>query len=151
MVLITDPDNIRQGSEITINTGLRTFTLTTAGSPNNLTNDGVTLQALYSFFKEEWKDDATLIPHPFPMSAITPEQFEFLSDWEPADDTTRKLIRTGGWRELDNASVLKREYAGVITLGNFEDNDNDLAYYWQGTDVTDTTATVDFDFAGPVN
>jgi hypothetical protein len=151
MVLITDPDNIRQGSEITINTGLRTFTLTTAGSPNNLTNDGVTLQALYSFFKEEWKDDATLIPHPFPMSAITPEQFEFLNDWEPADDTTRKLIRTGGWRELDNASVLKREYAGVITLGNFEDNDNDLAYYWQGTDVTDTTATVNFDFAGPVN
>ncbi len=35
--------------------------------------DGVTEQALYSFLKEEWKDDDTLIPYVFPMVAITPE------------------------------------------------------------------------------
>jgi hypothetical protein len=151
MTLIVDPDDLNQGSEITIDTALRTFTLTTAGSPNNLNNDGVTLQALYSFFKEEWKDDNTLIPHPFPMQAITPEQFEFIKDWEPADTTTRNLIRTGGWREIDESDVLKREYAGVITLGSFEDETADTAYYWQGTDVTDTTATTNMNFAGPVN
>jgi hypothetical protein len=51
----------------------------------NLSSDGVTLQALYSFIKLRWKDDATLIPHPFPMIAITPEQFEFIEDWNPFD------------------------------------------------------------------
>jgi hypothetical protein len=85
------------------------------------------------------------------MQAITPEQFEFIKDWEPADTTTRNLIRTGGWREIDESDVLKREYAGVITLGTFEDETADTAYYWQGTDVTDTTATTNMNFAGPVN
>ena len=51
----------------------------------NLSTDGVTLQALYSFIKLRWKDDNDLIKHPFPMIAITPEQFEFISDWNPVD------------------------------------------------------------------
>jgi len=51
----------------------------------SLSNDGVTLQALYSFMKLRWKDDNDLIDHPFPMIAITPEQFEFIDDWNPFD------------------------------------------------------------------
>jgi hypothetical protein len=148
MALITDPDQLNQGTEVTISTGTRRITLNTAG---NLSNDGVTLQALYSFLKEEWKTDAALIPHPFPMVAITPEQFEFVSDWEPFNNTTRQLIRTGGWREVDNNAILKREYVGIITLGSFEDPVNDLAYYQVGNDPDDTTAAINFTFNGPVN
>lgn len=116
----------------------------------NLSTDGVTLQALYSFIKEEWKDDSTLVPFDFPMVGITPEQFEFVEDWKPADDATRKLIRTGGWREYDSNDTLIREWVGIITLGTFEDV-ADNAYYQVGTDPTDTTAAVNFSFAGPVN
>jgi len=125
----------------------------------NLSVDGVTLQALYSFTKEEWKTDATLIPHPFPFTAITPEQFEVTDDWVFEDSsidpgtltTTRKLIRTGGWREVDQFDNIRQEYIGVISLGSFEDNINDNAYYQQGNDPTDTTAAEFFTFAGPVN
>ena len=118
---------------------------------------GVTLQALYSFLKEEWKADADLIAYPFPMVAITPEQFEFVEGWVPQDDATntpnirsRKLIRTGGWSEIDATDELLAQYAGVITLGSFEDTSNDTAYYAFGTDAT-VDNSVNFTFAGPVN
>ncbi len=117
----------------------------------NLSTDGVLMQTLYSFAKEEWKNDNFLNPYVFPFTAITPEQFEMTGDWEFANDTSRKRIRTGGWREIDEFNVLKREYAGVITLGSFEDNTNDLAYYQVGNDPTDTGAATNFTFAGPVN
>ena len=131
-----------------------------------LSNDGATLQAIYSFIKEEWKDDTALIAHPFPFVAITPEQFEMDDSWtfhtgtdaagQGAGDTvqdieTRKLVRTGGWREIGTDGVLDKEYVGVITLGQFEDNVNDNAYFQQGDDPTSTTSTTDFQFAGPVN
>lgn len=147
MALITDPDDLNQGTEITIDTGTRQITLNEAG---NLSDDGVTLQALYSFLKEEWKNDANLIPFPFPMVAITPEQFEFVEDWEPFDDATRKLIRTAGWRENDGNGTTKREYIGIISLGNIDATDKntgDRAYYAFSSD----TAKTDFTYAGPVN
>jgi hypothetical protein len=120
--------------------------------------DGVTEQALYSFLKEEWKNDSTLIPYVFPMVAITPEQYEFSDNWNPKDDVnaspatyrTRKLIRTGGWSELDQQGFLLKQYAGVISLGGFVEA-TDRAYFQQGNDPTDTGAGVDFDFDGPVN
>ncbi|MGD9670176.1 MAG: hypothetical protein AB7U75_14260 [Hyphomicrobiaceae bacterium] len=55
------------------------------------------------------------------MTAITPEQFEFINDWEPAADSTRNLIRTAGWREVDelsnppDGSTQIVEIAGTIT------------------------------------
>lgn len=131
-----------------------------------VTNDGATLQSIYSFLKEEWKNDDKLISHPFPFTAITPEQFEMISDWifhegvQASGDATndianeietRKLVRTGGWREIGADNVLDKEYVGVITLGTFEDSINDNAYYQQGNDPTDTSSTTDFTFAGPVN
>lgn len=148
MALITDPDDLNQGTEVTITTGTRQITLNQAG---NLSTDGVTLQALYSFLKEEWKNDANLIPHPFPMTAITPEQFEWINDWEPTNNSTRELIRTGGWREVDENGVIKVEYVGVISLGSFEDPNADLAYYQYGNDPTDTGAANNFVFNGPLN
>jgi len=127
----------------------------------NLSNDGATLQSIYSFSKEEWKDDADLIFHPFPFVAITPEQFELVEDWKFHDsaDTnftaheieTRKLVRTGGWREIGADDVIDQEYVGVITLGSFESPDSDLAYFQQGDDPTQTGVATNFKFTGPVN
>lgn len=142
MALIIDPDNLNQGTEVTIDTTARTIALNEVGL---LSTDGVTLQALYSFLKEEWKSDPTLIPFPFPMVAITPEQFEFVDDWEPASDPTRKLVRRGGWAEVAAGGLRKREYLGVITLGNIDPGD--VAYYAFSSDTTRTNFTYD----GPVN
>ena len=142
MALITDPDDLNQSTEITIDTSAKTITLSVAG---NLSNDGVTGQAFYSFLKEEWKNDATLIPYPFPMVSITPEQFEFIEDWVPANDTTRNLLRSCGWREITAADVIEREYMGIVSLGNIDGADT--GYYAFSTD----TAKTDFDFAGTIN
>ena len=142
MALIIDPDNLNQGTEITISTSTKEITLTTTG---NLSDDGVTGQALYSFLKEEWKDDATLIPYPFPMVSITPEQFEFVEGWVPANDTTRNLLRSCGWREINASSALEREYMGIVSLGNIDAADT--AYYAFEND----TAKTNFSFAGTIN
>ena len=142
MALITGPDNLNQGTEITISTSAKTIALTVAG---NLSNDGVTGQAFYSFLKEEWKNDASLIPYPFPMVSITPEQFEFIEGWKPANDTTRNLLRSAGWREINASDVVNREYMGVISLGNIDSSNT--AYFAFSSDTSKT----DFDFAGTVN
>jgi len=142
MALITDPDDLNQGTEITLSAGAKTITLSTAG---NLSDDGVTGQALYSFLKEEWKNDSSLIPYPFPMVSITPEQFEFVEGWVPANDTTRNLIRTAGWREINASDAIEREYMGIISLGTIDAADT--PYYAFSSD----TAKTDFDFAGTIN
>jgi len=142
MALIVDPDDLTQGVEITITPGTTEIQLNVAG---NLSNDGVTGQALYSFLKEEWKSDPTLIPFEFPMESLTPEQFEFRKGWKPADDTTRNLLRSCGWRELSAADAIEREYVGIVSLGNIDGADT--AYYAFATDATKT----DFDFPGVIN
>ena len=85
MAITIDPDFLDQSREVYINTALRTFgiVIDTDVSPtqsplSRIDSDGVSGQCVYSFFKEEWKNDAALIPYPFPMIAITPEQFEML-------------------------------------------------------------------------
>ena len=142
MALIIDPDDLNQGTEVTINTTAKTIALNVAG---NLSDDGATGQAFYSFLKEEWKNDASLIAYNFPMVSITPEQFEFVEGWTPANDTTRNLLRNAGWREINASDVLEREYMGVISLGNIDATST--AYYAFSSD----TAKTDFDFTGPVN
>jgi hypothetical protein len=135
---------------------------------NGLSADGVELNAIYSFSKEEYKDDDFLRQFPFWMFAIdldagkyqvgtdgsNPNGWQFAAD-NTVDGTirTRKLIRTGGWSHVDTAGNTAQIYAGIITLGSFEDETagtGDLAYYHFGTDVT-TDLSVDFDFTGPVN
>lgn len=96
---------------------------------------GVTEQALYSFSKEEWKDDAVLIPIQFPFELITREQGEIgggneNSDWDYGNDSSIELIRTGGWADRDTAGSIEREYTGVITLGTI---DSDAQVYYQNS------------------
>ncbi len=140
MSLIIDPDDLNQSTEVVINTGAKTIQLLVAG---NLSNDGVTLQALYSFLKEEWKNDATKIAFTFPMEAITPEQFEWLDGWSPADATTRNLIRNAGWAERNAIGNIIAMYAGIISLGTL--GVTDQPYY-------DNNGTVsNFTFQGAIN
>lgn len=147
MAIITDPDQLNQGTEVVFDTNQRTIELVEAG---NLSADGVTLQALYSFSKEEWLTDSSLTKHPFPMLAITREQYEIgnngsqYSGWSPKDDNTRLLIRTAGWAEYDDQGNKTREYAGIVTLGGPESDDQ--PYY-----ELDAGTATNFSRQGPVN
>ena len=127
MALITDPDNLNQGTEVDFDTTLRTITLNQAG---NLSTDGVTLQALYSFCKEEWKSDASLIPVEFPFVPITDESFELVEGWDFNNDASRYLIRTGGWAVKNTSNQVTQKWAGIVGLGTIEANDQ--LYYNNG-------------------
>jgi len=195
-------------TEVSIDTANRNVTLNLAG---NLSADGVTLQALYSYLKKAWRvqtfdigssgantgdvinldnttnvlpgmavtlasgtgviaantivvsvDSATaitvttgnittpldgtseitftnhLIEYPFPLVAITPEQFEWSFDWTLNSAASRQLIRTAGWKEINTAGTIQSEYVGVLSLGTIN-----------GKAITDITAT-DISFAGAV-
>ena len=106
MAIINDPDQITPGTEVDYTVATETITLAIAG---NLSADGITGQALYSYSKEEWKDDNQgygLIKYKFPMLAITPEQFEFgnngttFSNWRLDSDASRKLMRFSNFNTL---------------------------------------------------
>ena len=147
MAKITDPDQLTQGVGasfmVNFDTAVKTIKLNIAGV---LTTDGVSVQALYSFCKEEWKDVSTLIMHPFPMLAITPEQFEFVDGWKPADQATVDLFRDAGFAIVNaNGVGTAEEYSGAITLGSL--GGSDQVYYQQ---VLDGAAT-DIVLTGAVN
>jgi len=120
--------------------------------------DGATLQAIYSFLKEEWKTAGSgfvdLIQFIFPLESITREQFEIggptHGDFNWRDDDTRNLIRTGGWAAISEAGTTLERYAGIITLGSL---DADTQVYYQQVDSTSGTATdpKNFVLTGPVN
>lgn len=103
-MIITDPTTLISGGDsgtafatpLSLSTGAKTFTITPGSGVLPDAADGVTGQALYSAFKLLWKNNSTYIKFPFPMEAITPEQFEFINGWAPADATTRKALRTCG-------------------------------------------------------
>lgn len=142
MAIIQDPDSLNQGTEVVFNTTNKTIQLLIAG---NLTSAGVVMQALYSFTKEEWKIDQNLIKFTFPFVAITPEQFEFVNGWTPADETTINLIRNAGFAIKNENGTSAEEYAGIITLGSI--GALDQCYFIQQLNG----AITDFTFTGPVN
>ncbi len=142
MALIIDPDFLNQNTEVVFDTSAKTIQLLVAG---NLSNDGVTLQALYSFCKEEWKNDGNLIKFPFPFTPITSEQFELADGWNFKDVTTRKLIRTGGWAVKGTGGVSQEEWAGIVTLGSLAATDE--VYYQQVLSGLPTN----FAFQGAIN
>lgn len=123
MSKITDPDQLNVGTELTVDTSAKTFTLNVAG--NLVAKDGCTVQALYSKFVELWTS-STYNKYPFPMYAIDARsgQFQFGTDgatyngWKPADDATRQRLRDGGWSEFSAAGVLNRQYVGIVALAS---------------------------------
>lgn len=137
MAKIVDPDNLNQGVEVDFLSGSLQIRLNTAG---NLSSDGVSLQTLYSFIKEEWKNDDNLIKFPFPMVSITTEQFEFINGWDLSgsstvsalDDTAGSwtYIKDGGWAVVNAAGNNTQEWMNITTLGSFQSG-SDQAYYYQ--------------------
>ncbi len=157
MALIVDPDDLTFEVVTLTATGTNMVSVITDTVPPTiqltktgaLSDDGVTLQCLYSKLKEIWKDNATAVKFPFPMDTITPESFEFINDWRPQADATRNLFRLSGWAERDGGTIV-REYAGVITLGNIDSTSKtvgDKAYYSFASD----TSRTEFTYAGPVD
>ena len=140
MAIITDPDNLNQGTEVVFDTSAKTIQLLVAG---NLSNDGVTEKAVYSFTKEEWKDDAALIKFPFPFVPITDESYELVEGWDWADNTSRYLIRNGGWTVRDTSGNVTQKWSGIIGLGDIEADDQ--LYFDQGA------GAVNFQLTGQVN
>jgi len=61
-----------------------------------------------------------LIEYPFPLVAITPEQFEFGFDWTMETNTDRKLLRDAGWQELSVGEVDGPKYVGIVSLGTID-------------------------------
>jgi hypothetical protein len=140
-------DGVFETPEIIIDAPNKTIQLLNAGNLATL-GSGVAGQALYSFFKERWKEVPGLTRFDFPMLSITNEQFEFQNGYRLADETTRKLIRTAGWveRSADNQSILQ-EYSGIITLGSLGLTDQPY-FVQEGSSSASTTNT---SFTGPVN
>ena len=131
----------------------------------NVDAEGVTGQAIYSFIMQEFKDDDFLIANsPFPMLAIDSDAGKYVigqdisgnnngyawGDSSTYSIRTRKLLRNAGWDEVDDTGITLARYAGIITLGTFEDETNDNAYYQLGNDTT-VDDTINFTFNGPVN
>lgn len=151
MALITDPDLLEDSAaddgsqEVYINTATKTIKLVVVG---NLSTDGVTLKALYSFLKEEWRTDPNtknLAAFPFPMVPITDESFEFVDGWDFFNDTGRYLIRTAGWTVRNVSGSVTQKWAGVVGLGSIESDDQ--LYYQQSS----VGAAVDVVLTGQVN
>ena len=145
MPIIVDPDSLVLSTDVVVDTTARTIRLLTTGAITNAgSTGGVTGQCLYSWLKEQWKTSATFIKFPFPMEAITPEQFEFINGWKPFDDATRNLLRTAGWAEKAANGTVNRKYMGVVSLGSIGSGDQPY-YRWN------TGARVNFAYPGPVN
>jgi hypothetical protein len=150
MPKIVDPDQLTQNTEVIIDTSAKTIQLVVAGNLDNTspgTTSGVTLQALYSFLKEEWKDDATLNKFRFPIKMFTKTDGQFINGWDfdslASPNDTRLLVRDGGWTEITGD-----QYACIISLGSFNAG-SDQAYYSQVSGFTATTAN--FDKTGELN
>ncbi len=157
MPKITDPDSLNDGvtdngsTEVFINTTAKSIKLNITGNLSNTgiqNENGVTLKALYSFLKEEWRNDPNsknLAAFDFPMIPITDESFEFVAGWNLADATSRGLIRDAGWAVKNLAGANTELWAGIIGLGTIETDDQ--LYYQQES----LGASTNFLLTGQVN
>lgn len=130
MAMITDPDSLIVGTNITFNTGARTydFIASADGSTTNglIAKDGVDMNAVWSKFVDLWAT-ATYKPYPFPMNKIDNRSGQYVlgrdpggnnNGWKPGTDATRQMQRNGGWKEYSNTGVLNREYFGAVIQGS---------------------------------
>jgi hypothetical protein len=130
MAMITDPDSLIVGTNLTFNTAARTFDFIASadGSTTNglIAKDGVDLNALWSKFVDLW-GTATYKPYPYPMNKIDNRSGQYIfgrdpggnySGWKPGTDATRRMLRNGGAKEFSSAGVLNREYFCPVLQGS---------------------------------
>lgn len=135
MAKIIDPDYLYRDLNVIFNATGKTITVIEA---SGLTSDGVTLQCLYSFCKEQWKSQSDLIKYPYPWIAITAEQFELINGWNFGTEESKQFIRDGGWALKDTGGTTQEEYMNLTTLGAFNAT-GDTAYYLQSSASTSTS------------
>jgi len=148
MAKIVDPDQLSQGVEVVLNTTAKTIQLLVAGNLNDDPpgkSSGVTVQAVYSFLKEEWRTDAALNKFKFPIKAIYEAKFELINGWDWADQQSRDICRDGGFKVVKTTA----EYACIVSLGDFDAPLVDRAYRQQFTGFSGTTTQ--FDKTGELN
>jgi len=102
------------------------------GKYGDLSDDGVSILALYQYLKEEWNSDDELIKLLFPMESITTEQFEFIDGWTYGSVDTLNLLRDGGFAVQSKDGYEEVTYVGIITLGKV--GETDQIYYQQELD-----------------
>ena len=147
---ITSPSQLNVGTELTIDTTAKTFTLNAAG--NLIAKDGVSLQAVYSKFVQLWETTA-YNKFEFGFYAIDALSGQFqigtngqtFNGWKPSNDATRQMLRDGGWSEFSAAGALQRQYVGIVSLGDV--NTGAQLYYQK----TNGGASTDFTFVDEVN
>ena len=150
MAKITSKASLNVGTEIFIDEPNRTVRLVAAG--NLVAKDGATLQAVYSKLVDLWAT-ATYQDSPFPMYAIDALSGQFqigtdgstFSGWTWYDDTTRNMLRDGGWSEYSAAGVLQQQFAGFSGLGAI--NSGAQPYYH----LAATDAPTNFPFVDQFN
>lgn len=152
MAKITSRTLLNVGTELVINEPARTIQLLAAG--NLVAKDGVTLQAVYSKLVDLWAT-STYQDSPFPMYAIDALSGQFqigtdgatFSGWNWADDSTRNMLRDGGWSEYSAAGVLQQQFAGFIGLGSIGPATTCQPYYH----LAATDAPTNFPFTDQFN
>lgn len=155
MAKITSKALLAVGVEVTIDEPGRIITLNVAG--DLVAKDGVSWQALYSFFVDLWAT-STYQDSPFPFYAIDALSGQFqvgtdgstFSGWKFSDtdsNATRNMLRDGGWSEYSAAGVLLQQYAGFIGLGSITPATTVQPYYHLGA----TDAPINFPFTDQFN
>ena len=127
--MITDPDDLVVGVNLTFNLPARTFDFIASadGSTTNglIAKDGVDMNVFWSKLSNLWATP-TYKPYPFPMNKIDNRsgQYTFGRDpggnfngWKPGSDASRQMFRNGGWAEYSNAGVLNRIYFDAVLQG----------------------------------
>lgn len=150
MAKITSKSLLNVGTEIVIDETAKTIRLVAAG--NLVAKDGVTLQAVYSKLVDLWAT-SSYQDSPFPMYAIDALSGQFqigtdgatYSGWTWYDDTTRNMLRDGGWSEYSSGGALQAQYAGFVGLGSI--NSGAQPYHH----LAPTDAPTDFPFADQFN
>lgn len=144
MALITDPDLLLDSAaddgstNIFINTSAQTIKLV-PGQGALIAADGATIKSIYSFLKEEWKNDPlskNLAAFDFPMVPITDEFFQLVNGWNWADVTTTQTVRRGGWEVLNSSGNTTEHWVGSAILNAESD---DQVYYDIGAGAIDFT------------
>ena len=155
MAKITSKSLLAVGVEVTIDEPNRIITLNEAG--DLVAKDGVSWQALYSFFVDLWATP-TYQDSPFPFYAIDALSGQYqvgtdgstYSGWKFSDtdsNATRNMLRDGGWSEFSAAGVLLQQYTGFIGLGSITPASTVQPYYHLGL----TDAPTNFPFTDQFN
>ena len=150
MAKLTSKSPLNVDTEIVIDEPARTIRLVAAG--NLVAKDGVTLQAVYSKLVDLWAT-AGYQDSPFPMYAIDALSGQYAigtdgatySTWTWYDDTTRNMLRDGGWSEYNGSSAITQQFAGFIGLGTV--NSGAQPYYH----LASSDAPTNFPFADQFN